>query len=285
VSAGAALVALDTRQERAQLASAQAQAELAGTNLKRAKTLLDRQLIAQAEYDPLAATYKQAEAAVNEIRATIDRKTIRAPFSGVTGIRQVNLGQYVHSGDPIVPLQAVEPVFVDFSVPQQQVAQLRVGAVVHAAADSGARAEATGRISTINPIVDEATRNVLVQSTFHGVGGRLRPGAYVTVRVLLGQPAPVLALPSSAINFAPYGNSIFVVEKMKNPKGQSYTGVRQQFVALGPARGDQVAILSGLKPGEQVVTSGVFKLRPGAAVTVNNRVQPSNSPTPKPEDS
>jgi membrane fusion protein (multidrug efflux system) len=285
VRAGQVLVRLDTRQERAQLASAEAQHELDRTRLERGKKLFDQQLISHAEFDDLTAQFAQSEAAVNAIRAGIERKTIRAPFSGAVGIRQVNLGQYVRSGDPIVPLQSEDPIYVNFSVPQQQVASLRVGATVHAAADSGVRAIATGRITAINPVVDEATRNVQVQATFRNEQGRLRAGAYVTVKVMLGESAPLIALPASAINFAPYGNSVFIVETQKGPDGKGHLGVRQQFVKLGAAQGDQVAILDGVKAGEEVVTSGVFKLRPNAAVQVNNKVQPSNSLAPRPKDS
>jgi membrane fusion protein (multidrug efflux system) len=285
VRAGQTLVLLDTRQERAQLASAEAQHELDRTRLERGKKLFDQQLIAHAEYDDLTAQFAQSEAAVNEIKASIERKTVRAPFAGAVGIRQVNLGQYVRSGDPIVPLQSEDPIYVNFAVPQQQVASLRAGALVYAAADSGVQASATGRITAINPVVDEATRNVQVQATFRNEHGRLRAGAYVTVKVVLGPSAPLIALPASAVNFAPYGNSVFIVEPLKGPEGKVYLGVRQQFVTLGAAQGDQVAILSGVKAGEEVVTSGVFKLRPNAAVLVNNRVQPSNSLAPRPKDS
>ena len=285
VEAGQALVVLDTRQERAQLASAEARHSLAMTSLDRAKKLFEQQVIAQAEYDQAAALDQQAEAAVNEIRATIERKTIRAPFAGVTGIRQVNLGQYLHSGDPVVPLQSMNPIYVNFAVPQQQVAALSVGRAVWAAADTSARGRVAGRITAINPMVDDATRNVQVQATFGNRGGGLRPGMYVTVSVARGTSDPVVALPSSSINFAPYGNSVFIVEDLKGPDGKTYRGVRQQFVKLGATQGDLVAVLEGVKPGQEVVSSGVFKLRSGAAVTVDNRVQPSGSAAPKPEDS
>jgi len=285
VRAGQALVSLDTRQERAQLAAAEAQRELARVNLDRAHKLAEQQLIAQAELDQAAAQFKQADATVSEMRATIDRKTIRAPFSGVTGIRQVNLGQYLHSGDAVVPLQSLDFVYANFAVPQQQAGSVRVGDVVEARTDGNPPTVATGRISTINPVVDDATRNQQMQATFANRDGHLRPGMYVTVKVLLGHRDPVIALPSTAINFAPYGNSVFIVEKMKGPDGASYLGVRQQFVKLGRTQGDQVAVLDGVKAGQEIVTSGVFKLRSGAAVTVNNSIRPSDSLTPKPGDS
>jgi membrane fusion protein, multidrug efflux system len=284
VAAGQALVVLDTRQERAQLASAEASLQLAKANLERSRALLANQLVAQADFDQVEALYRQAEAHVHEVEASIQRKTIRAPFAGVTGIRQVNLGQYLNSGSPVVPLQSSDRVFVDFAVPQQQLGLLRVGATVDVHADDGAPELASGRITAINPVVDGDTRNVQVQATFHNARGALRPGMYVTVHVVLGAPTPVVALPVTAINYAPYGNSVFIVEDLKGPDGKTYKGVRQQFVKLGAARGDQVAITDGVKPGQEVATSGVFKLRSGAAVLVNNAVQPSNSSAPKPED-
>ena len=285
VRAGQALVHLDSRQERAQLASAEARRDLAKTNLDRSRTLLERQLVAQSEYDQVAALFRQAEAQVSEVQAAIDRKTIRAPFSGVTGIRQVNLGQYVSSGEPIVPLQSLDPVYVDFAVPQQQVASMRTGLTVSVAADSGTRPLGTGRITAINPVADDATRNVRVQATFSNPRHRLRPGQYVSVRVDLGSRTRVVALPTTAINYAPYGNSVFIVEQLKSPDGKTYKGVRQQFVKLGGARGDLVAIVGGVEAGQEIVTSGVFKLRTGAAVKVDNATKLPASSAPKPEDS
>jgi membrane fusion protein (multidrug efflux system) len=283
VQAGDALVSLDTRQERAQLAAAQAQRDLAKSNLDRTRRLFDQQVAAQADLDQVTALYKQADANVSEIQAAIERKTIRAPFSGVAGIRQVNLGQYLHSGDPVVPLQSMDPVYVNFSVPQQQAPMLRPGAAVIASTDSAGTH--SGRITAINPVVDDATRNVQVQATFSNPRGALRPGMYVTVQVTTGSHQPVIAIPASAINYAPYGNSVFIVEDLKGPDGKSYKGVRQQFVRLGGTQGDVIAVLEGVKPGQEIVTSGVFKLRTGVGVTVNNSVQPSASTAPKPENS
>lgn len=284
VREGQVLVQLDVSQERAQLAAAEARRDLAKQSLGRSRSLLGEGAIAQAEYDQAEAQFKDADATVKAIEAAIARKTIRAPFSGTTGIRQVNLGQYVNSGDPIVPLQSLERMFVDFSVPQHQVAALRPGATVQLA-DSGSAVLATGRITAINPVADEATRNVQVQATFENRAGKLRPGMYVTARVQAGGTRSVVAVPVSAINYAPYGNSVFIVEEMKGQDGKAYQGVRQQFVQLGESRGDQVAVLSGIEAGQEVATSGVFKLRSGAAVVVNNDVQPSNNPAPRPEDS
>jgi len=284
VRAGEVLVQLDTKQEQAQLAAAQAQQELSRINLERMQTLNQQGLAPRADWDRLSAEAKQAEAKVGEIRATIARKTIKAPFSGLLGIRQVNLGQYLAAGTPIVPLQSLDPIYVNFSVPQQQVANLKVGGEVRVATENGGKFQ--GRTTAINSVIDEATRNVQVQATLSNPQGKLRPGQFVTTSSGVGTAETVIALPASSINYAPYGDSVFVVEDMKNPKdGKTYKGVRQQFVKLGPGRGDQVAILSGLKPGEEVVTSGVFKLRQGASVQVNNKTVPSNNPAPKPEDS
>lgn len=282
---GQVLVGLDTRQERAQLMAAEAQRDLAKTSFDRSRTLLTEKAISQSEFDVVSAQMKQAEARVQEIQASIDRKTIRAPFAGITGIRKVNLGQYVNSGDPVVSLQVIDPLYVNFSVPQQQVSELRVGASVTAIADSGRRATFQGRVTAIEPEATDATRNVQVQAMFRNSNRGLRAGMYVTVRVHAGEGRAAVALPASAINYAPYGNSVFIVEDLKGPDGKSYRGVRQQFVRVGPARGDQVSILEGVTSGQEVVTSGVFKLRTGAPVVVNNAIQPANSANPKPEDS
>jgi membrane fusion protein (multidrug efflux system) len=285
VAAGDVLVRLDTSQERAQLAAAEAQRDLTQLNLERSQMLLEKQVVAQAEHDRFAAEAKQADARLREIRATIERKTIRAPFAGVLGIRQVNLGQYLNGGDLIVPLQSMDPVYVSFSLPQQDVGALRVGAEVRVSAEAIAGANLVGQITAINSVVDEATRNVQVQATLRNAEGRLRPGMFVEVQASHGTGTSVVALPASAIGYAPYGNSVFVVRDLKGPHGKTYRGVEQRFVKLGDARGDQVAVVSGLKPGEEVVTSGVFKLRSGAAIVVNNAIQPANNPAAKPEDS
>ena len=281
--AGEVLVQLDTKQEEAQLVAAEAQRDLTRLNFERARGLAEQGIVAKQDFDRAEAENKQAEARVGEIRATIQRKRIRAPFAGVLGIRQVNLGQYLSAGDPVVSLQSLRPIYVNFAVPQQEVGRLRVGGEVSVSAE-GVPGAVTGRITAIDSIVNEGTRNVGVQATFANEDGRLHPGMFVQTRIDLGAGTSVIALPASAINYAPYGDSVFVVADVDGPKGQKYRGVRQQFVKLGGGRGDQVAVLSGLGPGEEVVTSGVFKLRPGAAVHVNNDVQPGNNPAPKPED-
>ncbi len=285
VRPGDILVLLDTRQEQAQLAAAQAQRDLAALSFQRVDQLTEKGVMSQAEHDQAYADLKRAEAGVGEIEAAIARKTIRAPFLGNLGIRQANLGQYLNAGDPIVPLQSLDPIYVNFSVPQQQVAALRVGGEVTVTVDGPESQQRTGRISAINSLVDEATRNVQIQATFDNPDAAMRPGMFVEVSAVRGPGTSVVTLPASAVSFAPYGDSVFLVEELKDPDGQSYQGVRQQFVKLGGARGDQVAVLTGVAAGQEVVTSGVFKLRNGAAIMVNNEVQPSNDPAPRPEDS
>ena len=284
VQAGDILVQLDTRQEQAQLAAAEAQLELTRLNYGRMKGLVEQDAVSRAEFDSAAAGDKQAEARVREIRATIARKTIRAPFTGVLGIRQANLGQYLNAGDAIVPLQSLNPIYVNFGVPQQQASAARRGAVVRITAGEATGREFTGRVSAVNSVVDETTRNVQVQATLENPGGTLRPGMFVQAQLSQGATETVVALPASAINYAPYGDSVFVVTDLKDPNGRTYRGVRQQVVKLGAGRGDQIAVLSGINPGEEIVTSGVFKLRNGVPVQVNNKVQPANDPAPKPED-
>jgi membrane fusion protein, multidrug efflux system len=285
VNKGDLLVQLDTRQERAQLTTIDSQREFANLNYDRMKGLLDQRVISRAEFDRAVTDQKQSEAQIGEVNATISRKTIRAPFSGVLGIRQVNLGQYLAPGDPIVLVQSLDPIYANFGVPQQDASQVRLGRTVRITAEELSGAGFEGRITAVDPRVDEQTRNLQVQATLRNRGGQLRPGMFVETEVLLGESRSVVTLPSSAINYAPYGDSVFVVTDLKGQNGQPYRGVRQQLVKVGAARGDQIAILEGINAGDEVVTSGVFKLRNGAAVQVNNKVQPSNSRTPKPGDS
>lgn len=285
VRAGEVLAVLDTRQEQAQLAAFEAQRELARLTFDRMQGLLNERVISRAEFDRATAEYRQTDAQVGEARAVIQRKTIRAPFSGILGIRQVNLGQYLAGGDALVTLQSLSPIYVNFGVPQQSAGQIPVGRAVGITTDDVAGAAWTGRVTAIDSLVDEATRNIQVQATLANPDGTLRPGMFVQTEVVLGPGQAIVALPASAISYAPYGDSVFIVAELKGEDGKTYRGVRQQFVKLGAARGDQVAVLSGIKPGDEVVTSGVFKLRNGAAVQINNKVRPANSPAPTPENS
>ena len=285
VKAGEILVELDTRQERAQLAALEAQRDLARINFKREQQLVDAGVISRADFDAAAAQQKQTEANVAETRATIERKTIRAPFSGILGIRKVNLGQYLAAGNAIVQLQSLDPIYVDFGVPQQDLGQVRIGNGLHVASEDLGGQQSTARVNAIDSVIDQTTRNVQVQATLSNPKGKFKPGMFVQVELGFGKPRQVVALPASAISYAPYGDSVYVITDLKDPKGNSYRGVRQQFVKVDGSRGDQVAIVSGVNPGDEVVTSGVFKLRNGAAIKVNNKVQPENNPAPKPADS
>jgi len=285
VREGQTLAILDTRQEQAQMAAAEAQRVLARLNFNRMQELLDQKVISKAEYDSATAQSRETEARVGEIRATIERKTIRAPFSGILGIRQVNKGQYLAGGDPLVTLQSLNPIYVNVGVPQQAIGQVRVGRNVRITTESLGHVTFDGRVTAIDSVVDEKTRNIQVQATLANPDGTLRPGMFVQTEMILGANQAVIALPASAISYAPYGDSVFVVSDMKDDKGRTYRGVRQQIVKVGPARGDQIAVLSGIKAGEEVVTSGLFKLRNGAAVQVNNKVKPGNNSAPKPENS
>ena len=285
VREGELLAALDTRQERAQLAAAEAQRDLARINFERMEGLLNEHVVSQAEFDRATADQRQADARVGESRAAIERKTIKAPFTGILGLRHVNLGQYLSAGDALVTLQSLDPIYVNFGVPQQAIGQLRRGRAVRIVADDPGGVELTGSITAIDSVVDESTRNVQAQATLANPRGTLRPGMFAQTAVAVGAASAVVALPASAISYAPYGDSVFVVTELTDPSGKSYRGVRQQFVKLGGARGDQIAVTSGIKAGDEVVTSGVFKLRNGAAVLVNNTVRPGNNPSPKPENS
>jgi membrane fusion protein (multidrug efflux system) len=285
VREGDVLALLDTRQERAQLAAAEAQRDLARVTFDRMQGLLNEQVISRAEFDRATAEQRQTDARVGEIRATIDRKTIRAPFAGILGIRHVNLGQYLSAGDELVTLQSLNPIYVNFGVPQQAIGQMHVGRNVHITTDDLSGVAFEGRVTAIDSIVDEATRNVQVQAALANPKGTLRPGMFVQAQVTLGASSAVISLPASAISYAPYGDSIFVVTDLTSETGQTYRGVRQQLVKLGAARGDQIAIVSGVAAGDEVVTSGGFKLRNGVAVVINNRVRPTNNRKPTPENS
>jgi membrane fusion protein (multidrug efflux system) len=285
VHEGDILVELDTRQEQAQLASTEAQRDLARINYGRTQQLVNQGVMAKTEFDNVTAQQKVTEGQVGEIRATIARKTIRAPFSGVLGIRQVNLGQYLAAGQAIVSLQSLNPIYVNFGVPQQISGQVGIGRTLRITSNDFPGLQFPGRVTAFDSVVNESTRNLQVQTTLSNPQGKLHPGMFVQVSLGLGANTPVIALPASAVNYAPYGDSVFVVTDLKDEKGKTYRGVRQQIVKLGGSRGDQVGVVSGINPGDEVVTSGVFKLRNGAAVQINNKVQPDNNSHPKPEDS
>ncbi len=285
VREGDLLVHLDTTQEEAQLHSAEAQRDFAAVSLKRDKDLVEKHAISQSDYDNADAVFRQNQASVDQFKALIARKTLRAPFDGVAGIRQVNLGQYLKEGDMVVTLQAFDPIYVNFSLPQQDLSKLIIGEPVQLRVDAFPDQIFNGAITAINSLVDQATRNVQVQATFKNSDFRLRPGMFAKVSVVLSERQNVVAIPATAIHYAPYGDSIFVVSELKDPQGKEYKGVKEQFIKTGQSRGDMIAVVSGLKPGDEVVTSGVFRLKSGAHVKVNNQVKPGSDLAPNPADS
>ena len=285
VEQGTLLAQLDVSVEQAQLRSAEASAELARLNAERNRELRSRDTLAQAELDAAEAQLKQAIANAEAIRAAIDKKTFRAPFSGTLGIRKVNVGQYVNSGQAIVELQTLAPIHVDFALPQQRVVDLAVGQPVEVTTDGVSGTKFLGKITALEALVDSATRNVRVRATLANEGAKLRPGMFANVEVVLPAGDPVVVVPASAILYAPYGDSVFVIERRKNAEGAEETVVRQQTVRLGLTRGDFVAVTSGVQAGDEVVSTGAFKLRNGGTVRINNSVAPAAELAPKPANS
>lgn len=285
VKVGDLLVQQDTDAEKAQLRAAEATVALTKLSLERSRKLLSQKTSSQAEYDNADAQYKQAVAQADNIRAIIAKKTIRAPFSGVLGIRLVNLGQILSAGDAIVSLQSLDPIFVNFSLPQQQLSRIRTGLTVRVESDALPGQSVEGAITAINPEVETATRNIKIQATLKNTQHLLRPGMFATATVVLPEKDAVLAIPVTAVLNAPYSDSVFIVEDDKNDKNSPPAKVaRQQFVRLGVRRGDFVAVTSGLKQGEVVVSTGVFKLRNGQSVAVDNTLAPEFKIDPTPKD-
>jgi membrane fusion protein (multidrug efflux system) len=283
VKAGDLLVKQDTSSEEAQLRSAEAAAALAKLNVERLGKLLAERTIAQSQFDTAEAGYKQAVAQADNIRASIAKKTIRAPFAGRLGIRLVNLGQVINEGEAIVSLQSLDPIYVNFSLPQQQLPSIKPGLAVRVTTDALPGEVVQGRITAINPQVDAATRNIRIQATVANAEERLRPGMYVSVAVVLPGREQVLAVPATAVLYAPYSDSVFIVEDLPDPDpGRPVKVVRQQLAQLGEKHGDFVAVRSGLKEGDTVVSTGVFKLRNGQTVTVDNTLSPDFRLKPRP---
>ncbi len=285
VKAGQVLLRQDTAAEESQLRGAEASAELARTTLARNTELLAQKTISQSEYDTASASSKETAATADNLRATIAKKTVRAPFAGRLGVRQVNLGQVIDSGTPIVTLQSLDPIYVDFTLPQQQLSAVRAGLAVRIATDAAPGREFSGTVSVVNPVVDPATRNVKVRATLANHDETLLPGMFANVSIALPQANPVLAIPATAVLYAPYSDSVFVIDTKPGENGAEATLVlRQQFVKLGEKRGDFVAVNQGLKEGELVASTGVFKLRNGLAVAVDNTLSPDFKLAPKPEN-
>lgn len=292
VKKGQILAQLDTSVERAQLASVQARGKLAQLSLDRSNRLVQSGALAPAQLDADKTSFHSLAADLKALKAEIERKIVRAPFAGKLGIRQVNVGQYLSPGSPIAVLESTEATYLDFSLPQQQLSHLKIGMPVRALPESGSEPLAGGTILAIDPAVDSTTRTVKVRASLSDQAGRLHPGMYVKAEVELPDKRQVVAIASTAVVHAPYGDSVFVVEPMKDSSGKPVldahghprTRARQQFVRLGPVRGDFVAVEEGIEPGQTVVTAGAFKLRNGAAVAVNNKVQLTPELQPHPEN-
>jgi membrane fusion protein (multidrug efflux system) len=285
VRAGDLLVLQDTSAEEAELRSAEATVGLTTLTFERARRLLAEGTFSQAEYDKADAEYKQAMAQTDNIRAVIAKKTVRAPFTGFLGIRLVNLGQMLSPGDEVVSLQSLDPIFGNFSLPQQQLPRIRHELKVRVTTDALPGEVIEGRITAINPQVETATRNIMVQATLPNGNQHLRPGMFVNVTVLLPEQNRALVIPATAVLNAPYSDSVFIVENAASDKeGAPGQVLRQQFVKMGERRGDFAAVIAGLKEGETVISTGVFKLRNGQAVTVDNTLAPAFNLSPTPKD-
>src|SRR5262245_15434094 len=280
VKAGQVLAQLNADSDIAQLHSLEAAADLAATVYEREKQQLDAEGISKAQVDTDAGDLKSKRAQVAQQAALVKKKTIRAPFGGKLGISTVNPGQYLNAGDKLVTLQTIDPIYVDFMVPQQQLPQIAIGQKVTLTSDAYGNTTFQGKVNAINPKVDTNTRNVQIEATIPNVKRQLLPGMFATVKLDSGEPQKYLTLPQTAITYNPYGNTVFVVQKSdkKDDKGNPVLTVQQVFVTTGPTRGDQIAIVKGIEPGTEVVTSGQVKLKNGSPVVINNSVVPSNNP-------
>ena len=282
VARGDLLVRLDTSSEEAQLRAVEAQVEWTRISAERLRTLRTNNTVSQSELDQAEAALKQNQANAENIRATIEKKNIRAPFAGQLGIRLVNLGELLDAGKPIVSLQALSPVYCDFSLPQQDLARLKTGLQVRVSSDSYPDQLFDGTLTAINPDLDETTRSVRLQAAFENGDKRLRPGMFVRVEVVFPEEQTVLAVPATAILSAPFGDSVYVIESNAT---NSTLVVRQQFVRTGRIHGDFISVESGLKAGDRVVSAGIFKLRNGMNVQENNQTIPKPAATSRPSDS
>ena len=283
---GDVIMKLDASQEEALLRSSEAEAELARQDLERTRGLASEKVVSKAELDAAESKFNRLNAVVDQMRSTIRKKTLVAPFDGQLGIRQVNVGQMINAGQQVVPLTSLDALFADFALPQQYLGQLKPGLEVHVTTDALPGRVFGGKLTAINSMVDSSTRNITLQATLENPDHALRPGMFAKAEVTLPEKHKTLVVPGSAISYAPFGDSVFVIDKQKDDKtGKESQVIRQQFVRVGEARGDFVAITQGLKAGEVVVGTGVFKLRNGMTVTVNNDLAPKPQINPKPVDS
>lgn len=286
VKEGDLLVQLRDTDDLASLRQLQAASALAEVTFGRAKRQLDAQAISKADYDTASADLKARQAAVQQQQAVIAKKQLRAPFSGRAGIVTLSPGAYLSPGTSIVTLQQLDPLYVDFFVPQRNLGELKVGQTVNVKLDAFSGQTFSGKLSAINPKVDGDTRNVQVEATVPNSEGLLTPGMFANVDIEVGEQARRLTLPQSAITFNPYGETVFVVKPAgKDEKGKDKPSTAQQvFVTTGTRRGDQIAVVSGIDEGTEVVTSGQLKLKNGTPLTINNSVLPANDPNPKPQE-
>jgi membrane fusion protein (multidrug efflux system) len=285
VKAGDELVQLDTEIQQAQLRAAEAAAEWARVSFKRAQELLPSKSISQADLDLADSNLKQADAQVDNLRAVIGKKTVRAPFAGKLGIRRISVGQYLDKGSPVVALHSLDPVFVEFSLPQQRLGDLAEGLTVLVSSDAYPGQQFEGKITAINPDIDPATRNIRVQATLANADGRLRPGMFVSVDMVLARTEKVLFIPATAVVHGPFGDSVFAIEEGKaEANGAKPLVAQQRLVRLGVRQGDFVVALEGVKAGEKLVSTGVFKLRPGMPVVTDNTLAPHFALAPKPRN-
>jgi len=284
IQEGAPLVQLNNESDLARLQSLAAAAELAEANYERNRKQLEIQAVSQAVVDTDAANLKSARAQVAEQRALVNKKLVRAPFTGRLGIRAVDVGQYVTAGTKLVTLQALDPVYVDFSAPQKSLARIALRQKIALKTDAFPGQVFAGEVSSIDPKVDPSTRNVQVRASVRNPKRSLLPGMFATVVLASGGPQRFLTLPQTAVSYNPYGDTVFVVEESKGKDEKVALVAQQRFVTTGETRGDQVAVLSGIKEGETVVTAGQIKLRSGIPVNVNNSIQPTNEPAPQPKD-
>jgi membrane fusion protein (multidrug efflux system) len=284
VQAGALLIQLRDNDEVAKLRTLEAARDLAQTNFNRDKAQLERMLISRAQYDVSEANLQSAQAQVAEQQAIVAKYTLRAPFAGHLGIREVNAGQYISPGTKVVTLQALDPIYLDFYLPQQVLERVRVGQEVVVRVDTYPQSTFTGRITTIDPKVDASTRNVAVRGTLPNRDRRLLPGMFANAEIQTGAPVRYITLPQTAITFNPYGNMVYRVIQEADQEGKQSMIARQTVVQTGQTRGDQIAILSGLNEGDIIVSTGQTKLQNGATITVNNTILPSNDPNPQPRE-
>jgi membrane fusion protein, multidrug efflux system len=286
VKKGEMLIEIDASAEQARMRSAQADAELARADFERARGLAEGKVISKAEMDSAAAKFSQKKAEVDNMQSLIDKKVIRAPFDGIAGIREVNIGQMVPVGQKLVTLQALDQVFVDFSLPQQQLGEIKVGLPVKVRTDAIKEREFDGELTAVNSAIDAATRSVTLQATLDNADHALRAGMFARVSVILPEKKPTLFIPATAVSYAPFGNSVYIIEQKHDDKtGKDALALRQQFIRTGETRGDFVAVTEGLKEGEEIVGAGVFKLRNGMNVAIDNKLAPKAEIAPTPGDS